>query len=108
MTNETPIDDCPVAAELAALGAAIDSLNKVPADWELGMFEPTIHQVTLRFDRPVIWAKILMENLNGDDSCEGMDEHEKLFWAKVAFEMGPDWISKFRRVGAFMAAVDRA
>lgn len=109
MTNDIPVDDCAFREDFEQLGQAIVRVNGIKSDFELGSFEPTIHDVTLRFAQPVIWAKVLMENIGGPRTdCEDMDEDEKLFWTKVTFEMGPDWIAKFRRIGAFMAAIDKA
>ena len=103
--HDNPIDDCEFREHLTGLGAYIDHANRIPREMELGSLEPTIHQVTLRFDHPVIFAKVIMENLGEPDE---MDEDEKLYWAKIALEIGPDWIAKFRRIGAFMAAFDKA
>lgn len=109
MTNDIPVDDCAFRADFEQLGQAIVRVNGIKSEMELGSFEPTIHNVTLRLDHPVIWAKVLMENLGGEGGAtDELWESEKLFWTKVTFEMGPDWIAKFRRIGAFMAAVDKA
>lgn len=109
MKNETLVDNCNFREDFEQLGQAIDRVNGIKSEMELGSFEPTIHNVTLHIDHPVIWAKVLMENLGGEgDASDELWESEKLFWTKVTFELGPDWIAKFRRIGAFMAAVDKA
>ncbi len=90
---------------LIEFGEAIDNINAMPKDWEIGMFEPVIDQLSFRVDLPVIWAKVLMSNLG---NAEEFSAEEKAFWLKVGEELGPDWIAKFRRIGAFMALVERA
>ena len=51
--------------------------------------------------RPDVFASILMNNL----PIDGMS-FDKRFWLEVALHMGPDWISTWRKVGAFMDRVD--
>lgn len=97
---------------MTALGKAIDEVNDLPFSAELSAYEPTILEITrivLRFRSPMLLAKILVENMAGlPADPDTFGEAEKLFWAKVSFEFGPDWIAKFRRIGAFMSAIDKA
>ena len=63
----------------------------------------------LRFGSARVLAHFLRQNLDAPMyGPEEFDAGEKLFWAEVAIELGSDWINKFRRVGALMAAVDKA
>jgi hypothetical protein len=98
-----------IAICFAELSGAIDVANQLDPALELGGLEPAIHHATLRFEHPVLWAKVLMETLAQPPfDCDQFGDNEKTFWAKVAMEIGPDWIAKFRRVGAFMSAVEKA
>lgn len=98
-----------VADVMTALGKAIDEVNDLPFGAELSAYEPTILEITLRFRSPMLLAKILVENMAGlPAGPDTFSEAEKLFWAEVSFEFGPDWIAKFRRIGAFMSAIDKA
>ena len=38
---------------------------------------------------------------------ERMSPEMKTKWAEIAKELGPDCIDQFRKVGAFMAAIER-
>lgn len=69
-----------------------------------------ISECHLRFNQPAIVAQVMMQNMSDPmlSSPDRFTEGERVFWARVAVEMGPDWIAKFRRIGAFMAAVDKA
>lgn len=63
----------------------------------------------LRLNSPALLAQFLMQNMSSPMAdCDAFGEDEKVFWTLIAFEMGPDWIAKFRRIGAFMAAVNKA
>lgn len=66
-------------------------------------------ELPLRFSSPAVLAHILIQNLCGPMSgYSDFDFDEKEFWLKVAGELGPAWVAKFRRVGAFMAVVEKA
>lgn len=102
MSNERPEGEPAVEA----LNHAIIRLNNELPDndatteafqsGEMGMGDCSIHH-------PVYFAHLLMANLDGPDTVQ-----EKIFWTRVADILGPDFIAQFRRIGAFMAAVDKA
>lgn len=46
-----------------------------------------------------VFAQLFM-SCTGECGRLGFDD--KVFWLRVAYWMGPDWIQEFRRVGAFM------
>lgn len=66
-------------------------------------------ELPLRFSSAKVFAHVLRQNL-----CDSMSDHsdfdfdEKEFWLRVAVELGPQWVAKFRRIGAFMALVEKA
>lgn len=53
-------------------------------------------------------AQLLMENIQHPLHDIGLpfEEEEKLFWAKVAIHMGPDYVERFRKIGTFMKRWD--
>lgn len=66
-------------------------------------------ELHLRVASPTVLAHILIQNLHGPMSGHSdFDLDEKEFWLRVAGELGPAWVAKFRRIGAFMALVEKA
>jgi hypothetical protein len=55
------------------------------------------------FTSPYVFGQLLMENLG---NCDRFDAEEKAFWLTVGQHMGPDWIAKFCKVGAWMRRAD--
>ena len=88
------------------LESAIDKVNGVAfavVDHEY------LGELHIRLNDPAVWAQVLMENMR-DPMGTGNDFtiEEKAFWMQVASVIGTEWINKFRRIGAFMATVDKA
>ena len=63
--------------------------------------------LVFRLKDPDALAQWLIAELTGlMSSCERFTAEEKAHWIKVADYMGPDWIAKFKRIGAFMDKVE--
>lgn len=62
----------------------------------------------LRLSSPRMVAHLLMENIRNSlaSDLNTLPAEDKIFWTEVAAVMGPDWIERFRMLGAFMQYVD--
>lgn len=102
MKKDTPAEHL----AMFKFGDQVDILN---ASITKDLDREIISQTHLRFNHPAVVAQVMMQNMADPmHDCDTFTTEERLFWTEVAFEMGPDWIAKFRRIGAFMAAVDKA
>lgn len=106
------LGDAPLHPECAEaaykLGDGVDAVNST-------FFEVVdldfLSEQSLRFSNARVMARVLMENLAHPmtaDPANSFGGEEKAFWLEVANELGADWIAKFRRIGAFMSAVEKA
>lgn len=61
---------------------------------------------TAAFGNMSAWAlgQMVMQNLGHSD--EPLYLEHKVYWLRVASELGPDHIEQFRKVGAYMAKVE--
>ncbi|NOU47375.1 MAG: hypothetical protein HOO86_09965 [Bacteroidales bacterium] len=98
-----------VAALIKPLSDAIEVVNgQIPDTVQLD--NPDLDGIydgqALTINNPTLWAQMLMQMLTGpmDTKVETFDPEAKLYWAAVAEALGPDYIAKYRRIGAFMKA----
>lgn len=88
------------------LTASIKQVNEVVPE-NAGMFKENMHcvfdETNLEINAPFIMSQFLMQNLKDPSAFH---QNEKLYWLQVAMEMGPDWITKLRKVVAFMDKVE--
>lgn len=89
-----------------SLSIAIESVN---AESDEYLDVDAMGELHLRFSSATVFAHVLRQNLH-DPASDALDflVDEKEFWLRVAAELGPNWVSKFRRIGAFMAMVEKA
>lgn len=95
MENDRPVPGTAPASLITAVDAAFPH----------GTNPEIIAEMGLRFANPDVMAQVLMQNMSDPDEFTYM---ERIFWSNIAFSMGSDWIGKFRRISAFMSAVDKA
>ena len=82
---------------------AVEQMNVVVLpELEISSFADELDTISMQINSPVVLAKLLMANMESPDS---MTTAEKLFWARIADEIGLDWTGKFWRIGRFMEAV---
>lgn len=91
-----------------ALKAALDVANaKLPHTVDPDFMSEAIPQET--FNNPCLMAQFLMNAMDWPleaDPITSFSEHEKEYWMKAAFHMGPDWLAKLRKVVAWMEKVE--
>jgi hypothetical protein len=102
-----------IRAVSAELETALENFNHVlSSDVEMSILEEGgVTETRLLVNSPQVTAVVLMQML-ADPMTSSPDTEftfeEKEFWLKVAANLGPDWIGKFRRIGHYMNAVDQA